>query len=263
LIAIKPYTYEAVTRMLRIIDLKKNYGTTAILDGVSFDLPKGEIVALLGPNGSGKTTLLKILSGLESADGGTVERVDGKDHLESNVGFIFQNHKESLLPWKTVRQNIEFVLELKRQDEKEKAQVVESLLDELRLREHANKYPYHLSGGLSQLTALARALVTRPDILFLDEPFAALDYHTSVKLQDHFLQVLKKYGITAVLVTHSVDEALKMASQIVILSRAPARVARVIENKPANAADEGLAMDNLLRRQVVEALWESVKPGLV
>lgn len=254
--------------MLKIINLTKNYGATAILDGVSFALPKGEIVALLGPNGSGKTTLLKILAGLERADGGVIERVAGKTHLELNISLIFQNHKESLLPWKTVRQNIEFVLmaspsrirdevgilTVKRQNEQANLQVVESLLDELCLREHANKYPYHLSGGLSQLTALARALATRPDILLLDEPFAALDYHTSIKLQEHFLQVLKKYGITAVLVTHSVDEALKMASRIVVLSRAPARVARVIENKPVNAEGKGLVMDNLLRRQVVEAL---------
>ena len=107
---------------------------------------------------------------------------------------------------------------------------------------------------MSQLTALARALATQPDILLLDEPFAALDYHTSIKLQKHFLEVLKKYGITAVLVTHSVDEALKMASRIVILLRAPARVAQVIENKTAEVPDNALAVESLMRRQVVEAL---------
>jgi len=250
--------------MLKIVGLRKSYAQTAVLDGVSFELPNGEIVALLGPNGSGKSTILKILAGLESADGGIIE-LGGRFAScspERNEGgkrpyvcsLIFQNHRESLLPWKTVRQNIEFVLELKRRDEALKAAIVEKLLDELCLREHQAKYPYHLSGGLSQLTALARALATQPDILLLDEPFAALDYHTSIKLQKHFLEVLKKYGITAVLVTHSVDEALKMASRIVILSRAPARVAQVIENKATGASDGALAMENLMRRQVVEAL---------
>jgi len=245
--------------MLKIIGLKKSYAQTAILDGVSFDLPKGEIVALLGPNGSGKSTILKILAGLENADGGAIEPVERKRLVELNVSLIFQNHRESLLPWKTVRQNIEFVLELPRRNEVLKAAIVEKLLDELCLRAHQAKYPYHLSGGLSQLTALARALATQPDILLLDEPFAALDYHTSIKLQKHFLEVLKKYGITAVLVTHSVDEALKMASRIVILSRAPARVARVIENKDIIPANGEFAMENVERRMaVVKALGEIV-----
>src|SRR3989339_426484 len=243
--------------MLKIVGLRKSYAQTAVLDGVSFNLPRGEIIALLGPNGSGKSTILKILAGLENADGGAIESAEGKRLVELNVSLIFQNHRESLLPWKTVRQNIEFVLELKRRDEALKAAIVEKLLDELCLREHQAKYPYHLSGGLSQLTALARALATQPDILLLDEPFAALDYHTSIKLQKHFLEVLKKYGITAVLVTHSVDEALKMASRIVILSRAPARVAQVIENKETILSNGEFTMENMVRRvSVIKALGE-------
>lgn len=234
--------------MLKIEELKKSYNGVPILGNVSFSLPAGEVVALLGPNGAGKSTLLKIIAGLESADSGFLRQRESAKKLD--IGFIFQNHHESLLPWKTVSENIEFVLEVRKVEPALRRETVGYLLQELGLAEHAKKYPYQLSGGLSQLTVLARALAVKPEILLLDEPFSSLEYHTANKLRKIFQDILKKNKITALLVTHSVEEALVMADRIVVLSQAPARVVKTIDNK-----NRGSMMQELsLRAEVVKAL---------
>lgn len=155
-------------------------GTAAVevVRNVNLRLFEGDLVTFFGPNGCGKTTILGILAGLFAPDSGSVERNASKD-ASLAVGYVFQNYADTLLPWRNVRDNIAFPLELRQLPTTERATRVESRLDQFRLTEHADKYVYELSGGLKQLVAIARATVYAPRLLLLDEPFSALDYSLS------------------------------------------------------------------------------------
>lgn len=213
--------------MLEISDLGKIYpnGTHA-LDGVSLRVEQGEIVALVGGSGCGKSTLLRLLSGLDHATVGTVE-VDGEAISEPHplVGIVFQEPR--LLPWLTVGDNVGFGLaDLPPET---RARKVAQALERIGLGGYAGKWPRELSGGQSQRVALARALVTEPHVLLLDEPFSALDAFTRADLQEHLVHLWEQYRPTLVLVTHDIEEALVLASRIVIMRPAPGRIAETFE----------------------------------
>lgn len=216
--------------MIKLIGITKSYNTVSILQDVSFIVPEGQIIALFGPNGCGKTTLLKIIAGLEKQDNGEIKQLDKKDGEILNTGLVFQDHRLSLLPWQTIYENIELALIPKFKDKKERKIKVGQIISRLNLIKHQDKYPYQVSGGLSQLTAFGRALALDPDVYLLDEPFSALDYQSSLKLQQQFLALWEKEKKSTIIVTHSIEEAIFLADQIIIFSALPTKILDIIPN---------------------------------
>lgn len=213
--------------MLSISKIGKTYpnGTNAIRD-ISLEIGGGEIVAVVGGSGCGKSTLLRLLSGLDHPTEGTIE-VGGTRIVAPHpaVGIVFQEPR--LLPWLTVEKNVGFGLaHLSRAERRDR---VYSALKRVGLFEYGRRWPRELSGGQSQRVAIARALVTRPSVILLDEPFSALDAFTRVELQDHLLEIWADTRPTLVLVTHDIEEAVALASRVVVLRPFPGRVAHVAE----------------------------------
>lgn len=216
--------------MLKIINATKSYGQTKILDGITFEVADKEVVAIIGPNGCGKSTLLKIIAGLETLDNGEIKNIMDENE-EIKVSLIFQDHRASLLPWKTIRENIKFAD--RTNDDKQKENKIDNILSKLNLRIHQNKFPYQLSGGMSQLVAFGRSIAQEPDIFLFDEPFSAMDYNASFKLQQKFIDLLNLIQKPACIVTHSLDEAILLADKIVILSTPPTKVIQILNNNLA------------------------------
>jgi NitT/TauT family transport system ATP-binding protein len=215
--------------MLEVQNLSKSYGqgdtaTTAIGD-VSFTIEQGSFTCLVGPSGCGKTTLLRCLSGLLEPTSGTV-RFDGQvvNGPPEKMAFVFQDYSRSLMPWMTVRSNVELPLRYRNMDKQERAAVTDEALAAVRLTAAAEKYPWQLSGGMQQRVAIARALAYRPEVLLMDEPFASVDAQTRSELEDLMLDLWSSYGMTVLLVTHDIDEAVYLADRVLALSTSPSRV---------------------------------------
>ncbi|MFT3828131.1 MAG: ABC transporter ATP-binding protein [Opitutaceae bacterium] len=196
------------------------------LEGADLVVAPGEILSLVGPSGCGKSTLLRIVSGLETANAGAT-LVDGAQVTGpgTQVGFVFQD--PNLFPWLTVRENIAFGPNL-HAGRKAWAAETDDLLRRIGLAGFANALPHHLSGGMAQRAALARALVNRPPVLLLDEPLGALDAFTRMAMQDELRALVRQRGTTVLLVTHDIDEALYLSDRIAIFSPRPGRVQETI-----------------------------------
>lgn len=201
--------------MIELKAVSKQYGSQPILEGISFSIGAGEIVALMGPNGCGKSTLLKMLAGFEAPTAGTISRP------ARPVGVVFQNVIESLFPWQTVEGHVNMAARAARSTAPERR---EEILAMLGLTKYRNKYPYELSGGLSQLTAIARAVAQEPELFLLDEPFAALDYYTSLLVVERLIDLLAARPMTTVLVTHTLEQAILLADRIIIISPGPGKI---------------------------------------
>ena len=202
---------------------RRRRGDVVALQGVDLQVADGELVCLLGVSGCGKSTLLSIVGGLEEPSAGEV-RVEGDRVVGPGAdrGMVFQAY--SLFPWKTVRDNIAFGLELAHWPRARRAERVDELLGVVGLGEFADALPRELSGGMRQRVAIARALAPQPDLLLLDEPFGALDANTKRHLQDFLLTVWQRLGATILMVTHDVDEAVYLSSRIYVMSPRPGRV---------------------------------------
>jgi NitT/TauT family transport system ATP-binding protein len=209
-------------------------GTGLVLDRISFQIEPGEFVALLGPSGSGKSSLLRLTAGLDRADAGRLA-IEAEQGTVSR-GFVFQ--EATLIPWRNVLRNTTLPLELQGwETERAKARAEEELR-RVRLMEFAARYPHELSGGMKMRTSVARALITRPNLLLLDEPFAALDEPTRHALQEQLREIWAALGMTILFVTHSISEAVFLADRVIVLSQRPARILldRAINLAPARTA---------------------------
>lgn len=209
---------------LELKDICKRYvdakpGEADAVSHVDLDIEKGELIALLGPSGSGKTTLLRMIAGLDQPTSGEIyidgTRVNDLAPAFRKVGFVFQNY--ALFRYMTVFQNVAFGLEVQKKSPDEIRARVDELLELIGLSEFRDRYPNQLSGGQRQRVAFARALATRPAILLLDEPFAAIDSKVRKELRTWLRQMIREVGVTAVFVTHDQDEAVDMADRIVLL----------------------------------------------
>jgi NitT/TauT family transport system ATP-binding protein len=212
-------------------------GGVVALDGVDLTIRDGEFVALLGPTGCGKSTLLRLIAGLDAPQAGEVAVRAGR----RRVAYVFQD--PHLLPWRTVRRNVELPLELAGADRRARAQAALRQLDAVGLAEAAGRYPAQLSGGMRMRASLARALVTDPDLLLLDEPFAAVDEITRQRLDEQLHALWLARRTTVVFVTHSIAEAVFLAQRVVVLSPRPARVVADV------AGLDGQARTALLRTE--------------
>ena len=217
-----------MNELLKIKDLSKNYHTkkdeTLAVDNFSFDLKNGEFVAIVGPSGCGKSTILNILAGLDTKSSGEIILSDN-----TKMGYMLQ--QDALFNWKTVLENCLLGLEINKNLTKENKDYVLDLLNTYGLKDFINSYPNTLSGGMRQRVALIRTLATKPDLLLMDEPFSALDYQTRLSVSDDAYQIIKKEKKSAIMVTHDIAEAISMADKIIILSKRPSKIKKVIDIK--------------------------------
>ncbi|WP_336245306.1 ABC transporter ATP-binding protein [Maritimibacter dapengensis] len=226
------------------------------LDDLTFDVGKGEFISVVGPSGCGKTTLLRLINGLIKPDNGEV-LVNGRPpDPKQNMAMVFQSAR--LLPWRTVAGNIEFVLRLRGHSRADCRDRALALLGAVGLRDFADAHPHELSGGMRQRVGLARALAVEPDVLLMDEPFAALDAMTRETLRIELLRLWERRHMAVVFVTHDIDEAIILSQRIVVLRPRPGRIDAVVPvdlPEPRSQVDpRGLPAFADLRR----SLWDRI-----
>lgn len=195
---------------------------------LSFDVDRGEFVSIVGPSGCGKSTLLNLVAGLDRpSEGAVFLHGEGVSGPNSCVGFMLQ--KDLLLPWRTVLHNVEFGLEARSLSKAERRERALRELKRCRMLDFADRYPYQISGGQRQRAALARTLAIDPDIVLLDEPFSALDAQTKLVLQKSFAETIAGSGLTTLLITHDLSEAVAMSDRILVMSDGPGRIVEEID----------------------------------
>jgi NitT/TauT family transport system ATP-binding protein len=254
---------EAMSPAISVRNISKTFrrakaktGVKAI-DDVSFDIKPNTFVSLVGPSGCGKTTMLRMLNGLIHPDSGEI-LVDGAAPTPGpHMGFVFQSFR--LMPWRTIRANVAFTLEVHGVSARECAERADHYLATVGLRRFAESYPAELSGGMKQRAALARALVGRPRFLLMDEPFANLDAQTREFMQIELAKIWQHHKGVVVLVTHSVDEAVLLSDQIILLNPRPGRVAEILD---VDLPHPRYAYDARARPEFAEMrghLWNRIK----
>jgi NitT/TauT family transport system ATP-binding protein len=209
---------------ITIRGLTKRFQGAAVYDNFDLDVPRGKFLSVFGPNGCGKSTLINLVAGLIPADAGTI-LFGGKPLRETKIGYVFQNYREALFPWLTAWKNIEYPLKMAKVAAAERARRVDRLVAHLAVKIDLTRYPYELSGGQQQLVSIMRALVVDPEVLFLDEPFSALDYEMTLFMRDQLQRVFNETRTTMVLVSHDLEEAVYLADRVLLLSRRPATIA--------------------------------------
>ena len=216
---------EAAGVKIRLRQVQKQFVVSGrVIEAVqptSLDIPDGQFVCLVGPSGCGKTTLLRIVAGLETLTSGSIDvHRSGKDRPINSM--IFQ--QESLFPWKSVWENVEFAMRVRGVEAVERKRRTEEWLSKVGLLRFAKAYPYQLSGGMKQRVSIARAFANDPEILLMDEPFAALDQQTKLILQEELIRLWADTGKTVLFVTHNIDEAVVLGDRVVVMSAHPGHV---------------------------------------
>ena len=204
--------------------LSKRFDNAVIYDKFDLDIPRGELISVFGPNGCGKSTLINMIAGLIPTDTGQI-LFGGRKLADVNFGYVFQNYREALFPWMRAFDNIAYPLKLKNVPPAERRARTEKLVAHLGIKLDLALYPYQMSGGQQQLVSILRALVVEPEILFLDEPFSALDYEMTLFMREQLQRIFLETGTTTILVSHDLEEAVFLADRVLLLSRHPARVA--------------------------------------
>jgi NitT/TauT family transport system ATP-binding protein len=212
---------------IEIRGLTKQFGDSDVYRNFNLDLQEGEFVSIFGPNGCGKSTFINLISGIIPMDSGTV-LYDGKTIAQTRLSYVFQNYREALFPWMRAISNIQYPLKILGLDKKTRLLRVEALLAEFDIQIDLNRYPYELSGGQQQMVSILRALITDPEVLFLDEPFSALDYEMTLFMRERLQHVFQKRRNTMILVSHDLDEAVQLANRVLMLTRRPTRIAETV-----------------------------------
>ena len=238
--------------ILTIKNLSKIYHTktseTKAIDNFSFELNENEFVAIVGPSGCGKSTILNILANLDN-------KSDGEIIINDNIKLGYMLQQDALFNWKTVLENCSLGLEINNLNNKD---YVLKLLNTYGLKDFINSYPNNLSGGMRQRVALIRTLATKPDILLLDEPFSALDYQTRLKVSDDVYNIIKKEKKSAIMVTHDIAEAISMADRIIVLSKRPSVIKKIID---INLTDKSTPINNRKAKEFAyyyDLIWKEI-----
>lgn len=214
---------------MKVQKLTKSFGQLEVLKAIDFEVAPGEIVAIVGPSGVGKTTLLRSLSGLTSPTAGSAmignETVSGP---VDEIGVVFQDYRGSLMPWMRALDNVAFPLQGRGKEKAKREEIARKCLADVGLGHAEMQYPWELSGGMQQRVSIARALAYDARILLMDEPFGSLDAQTKLVLEDLVLDLQRRLGISIVLVTHDIDEAVYMSDRVIVLNGKPASVVDVV-----------------------------------
>ncbi|MDR3335549.1 MAG: ABC transporter ATP-binding protein [Treponema sp.] len=231
-----------VFRIKRTGEARREFTAVANLN---LKVKKGEFVTIVGPSGCGKSTLLDILAGLAEPSSGEIF-IDGHKIAGPALdrGIVLQGY--ALFPWRTVRQNIEYGLEIKKVKKQERRQISDKFIELVDLKGFENCFPYELSGGMKQRVAIARALAYDPEVLLMDEPFAAVDAQTRETLQDELLSIWEKTGKTIIFITHSIEEAVFLADRVAVMSSNPGTIKRLVQvhlPRPRRVSDTRNSID--------------------
>ena len=212
---------------LSVRGLSKRFGDSVVYDRFDLDLPRDRLTAVFGPNGCGKSTLINLAAGLMPRDAGVVQFA-GRPIAESRLSYVFQNYRDALFPWLRAIDNIQYPLRLAGLPRAERRRRAEALVAEFGIRIDLHRYPYELSGGQQQTISILRAVITEPEILFLDEPFSALDYEMTLQMRQQLQSIIARRRMTTILVSHDLDEAVQLADHVLLLTRRPTRVAEMV-----------------------------------
>lgn len=211
---------DVLTKDVEIRGVNKSYGSNQILNGIDLVIEQGELITLLGPSGCGKTTTLNVIAGFIEVDNGEVyikgKKMNSIPPYKRDLGMVFQTY--SLFPHMTIYENLEFGLNIRKMDKREKNNDIKKMLELVRLTGLEDRYPRELSGGQRQRVAIARALVAKPQLLLLDEPLSNLDAKLKLELRTEIKRLQKEVGVTTIFVTHDQEEALSMSDRIVIMN---------------------------------------------
>lgn len=209
---------------IEVKGLVKRFEGTSLYDNFELALPAEKITSVFGPNGCGKSTLINMIAGILPYDAGSI-LFGGKSIENTRVAYVFQNYREALFPWLRAVDNIRYPLKFMKLGAAEGERRLGRLLADFDVRFDINRYPYQLSGGQQQLVSIMRALIVQPEVLFLDEPFSALDYELTLMMRDQLQRVIVERQITTLLVSHDLDEAIYLADHLLMLTRQPTRIA--------------------------------------
>ncbi len=246
-----------IKNLYKSFPVEKENNRLSVLEDINLTINEGEFIAIVGHSGCGKSTLLKIIAGLEKQDRGDCllkgQPIKGPGF---DRGMIFQEHR--LFPWLSIDKNIRLGLEKKPKEEQDR--LVNEYLEMVKLSEFKNSYPSQLSGGMSQRAAIARALVTSPEVLLLDEPFGALDALTKVELQEEVKGIRKKQQNTMIMVTHDIEEAVFLADRVVVMSSRPGVIRDIVKIELDIDRDRGSADFAHYKKKIHDYFFEEPVP---
>lgn len=220
--------------------LCKQFGASSLYHDFDLEIPAGTFTSIFGPNGCGKSTLINMMAGLAPRDAGQI-LFNGRGVREVKIGYVFQNYRDALFPWWRAIENIEYPLKIQGMSAPKRRERVQELLEQFDVSFDLDRYPYEFSGGQQQLISILRALAPHPEVLFLDEPFSALDYETTLFIREKLQSVFVESQITMILVSHNLEDAVYLANRVVMLTKRPTRVADVVAvDLPYPRTDETL-----------------------
>ncbi len=235
------------TTCISVQGLCKSFGGQVLYDNFSLDLPSSQFISIFGPNGCGKSTLINMMSGLIPFDGGRI-LINDKPIRRARIGYVFQNYRDSLFPWWSALENIIYPLKVKGVRQQECKERVEKLISAFDIKLDLKRYPYSFSGGQQQLISILRALIAEPEVLFLDEPFSALDFETTLYVREKLQQIYMESSLTMVMVVHNLEEAVYLADTILLLSKRPTSLVEMVHfNAPRPRIPETLSSPNFIR----------------
>jgi len=212
---------------ITIRGLTKYFAGWPLYENFDLNIPKHSIVSVFGPNGCGKSTLINMIAGLIPIDCGEI-LFDGKSLAETKIGYVFQNYRDALFPWVRTIDNIAYPLKLEGKSKVDVDRRVEELVASFDVKFDLKRYPYELSGGQQQTASIMRALAPGPEVLFLDEPFSALDFEMSLFIREKLQEVFMQTGTTMMLVSHDLEEAVYLADQVLLLTKRPTKLAEIL-----------------------------------
>ena len=233
-------------------------------DSFDLELPRGRITSIFGPNGCGKSTLINMIAGIIPVDGGQI-RFDGKTISQTKIGYVFQNYRDALFPWLRGTDNITYPLKHAGVPAAEANRRLEKLVSTFDIQFDLHSYPYQLSGGQQQTISIMRALILEPEVLFLDEPFSALDYEMTLLMRDQLQRVLEETRTTSLLVSHDLEEAVYLADKLLLLTRRPTRVAAFMDvpiRRPRHPETTTDAAFTAIKADALAIFQSAVRSGL-
>lgn len=225
--AVKEHRWYPKGTHITVRGLTKRFEGATIYENFDLDIPKGKIISVFGPNGCGKSTLINMIAGILPYDAGQI-LFEGKEAKDTRIGYVFQNYREAVFPWMRAIDNIRYPLQYLKLSKGEQQARLDRLVESFEVQFDLNRYPYQMSGGQQQLVSIMRALVVDPEVLFLDEPFSALDYEMVMFLRGRLQKVLTERNVTTFLVSHDLDEAVLLADEVLLLTKRPTQVAERI-----------------------------------
>ena len=250
-----------MTAHIQIRGLSKTFAGQILYSNFDIDFSHGKITSIFGPNGCGKSTLINMISGLTPMDSGEV-LFDGKTLAQTVIGYVFQNYRDALFPWKRAIDNIKYPLQIAKKSPGEIEARTQELIESFDVRFDLNRYPYELSGGQQQLISIMRALAPNPEVLFLDDPFSALDYEMTLFMRDKLQAIFEATKTTMILVSHDLDEAVYLSDHILMLTRRPTKIAREIEfaaPRPRQPSTLTSELFNQVKGQCLEIFQKEIK----